>query len=274
MPHETLLPEQQEEIPFALAPSPEPRLTCIGFFVSLFPRWPAFFQPIRSWPLFLISASECARSRPHPGPRSRPISSQVFPPLTSLMVTAKPFGVFKPSGLSNETVSVVCCESNRCFWWKGSVVWCCCSYLPRGQEKMKVPVYPFMRNAHSILKPLPQRPGFGSLCCSQTVPDLVEWFEWGASTLDGKLEGISFPGPLADWDPLHPSSGFSPYLYHSFLVPAEFSQNVQTSFKPVFCPPPQVNWGTQGKISFLFLFFVFCFFKGRTSAWGIWKFPG
>ena len=39
---EPLIPEQQEEIPLALAPLREPQLTFVGFVVSFFARWLAF----------------------------------------------------------------------------------------------------------------------------------------------------------------------------------------------------------------------------------------
>ena len=129
-----------------------------------------------------------------------------------------------------------------CFWWKGSMFWCCCSYLPQGQEKMKVPVYPFMWNAHILLRRLPQRPGFGSLCCwlpqgDQTVPDLVE-LVWVKSLppLIRSWKAAGFPRAVTDWallsSPLEVRKGKDSFLNvqrFSFL----FVDRIQPSQDPL-----------------------------------------
>ena len=64
-----------------------------------------------------------------------------------------------------------------------------------GQEKMKVPVYPFMRNAHKRLRPLPQRPRSGSLWCSlwRGSPwPLWNWLRWRASTFWTRVRSLVF----------------------------------------------------------------------------------
>lgn len=57
LPHEILIPEQQEEIPLTLAPLWEPQLTFGKCLVPLSIRWLAFFQTTQCWYLFFILVS-------------------------------------------------------------------------------------------------------------------------------------------------------------------------------------------------------------------------
>ena len=115
---------------------------------------------------------------------------------------------------------------------------------------MKDPVYPFMRNAHILLKPLPQRPGFGSLwrSLSQGIPwPCGTGFREELLPFDYRLGGFSFPRAVADWDLLNPSLGFCPARSHSFSVTAELSQNVQPSLKPELWPSSLCKLDAQGQ---------------------------
>ena len=114
------------------------------------------------------------------------MSSQISASLTSLTITAKPCGFFKPSILSNETLSGWFVVRVMLFLVKRLSILVLLFIPAWSQEKMNVPVYPFMRNAHKRLKPLLQRPCSGSLWCSLSRGSpwpLWNWLQWRASTL-------------------------------------------------------------------------------------------
>lgn len=137
-------------------------------------------------PLLYFGFSDKWRSCSYRGPHPHPMSSQVSASLTSLPITAKPCGFFKPSILSNETLSGWFVVRVMLFLVKRLSILVLLFIPAWSQEKMNVPVYPFMRNAHKRLKPLPQRPCSGSLWCSLSRGSpwpLWNWLQWRASTL-------------------------------------------------------------------------------------------
>ena len=190
-------------------------------------------QPTRCWQLFFILVSQISAVLLLQGAPRPPHELTGPASLTSLAVTAKPCGVFKPSALSNETLQGGLLWEECCFWWKASVFWPCYSYLLEAKRKWKflfTLLWETPTNASDLFLKGPALVPSG-VHFREGVPDLYGT-GFGEELLHFEHElGVLFSKSSGWLRSLNPSLEFSPVRSQGFSVLVELSQNVRPWLK-------------------------------------------